>query len=280
MGYIMCENCGGYYKLKEGESLEDFKSCECGSPLKYVESIDEVNSKNDIKTETSDKETLEYCPDCGTPKNKDSSFCKNCGNSFISSEKISKEKSCKNCGFINDSNADFCQECGSNLNNNKDSEKCPYCNELINPRAVKCKHCGEWLDKKAEKKSKGSSVDNLLNIINWKLVIIGAASILFLIHLALAVSDLNLGGFSDFAFIVIFFMAMFVLPGIIGFLSGNKFRNGIINVVIAFFIVIIVESLYYGYDGETFIRVFLQSAVAGVIGSVIGVFINGKTKKL
>jgi len=32
--YIMCQNCGGYYRLREGESLDDFGACSCGGELK------------------------------------------------------------------------------------------------------------------------------------------------------------------------------------------------------------------------------------------------------
>ncbi|BDZ70942.1 hypothetical protein [Methanobacterium petrolearium] len=34
-GYLVCPNCRGYYELQEGESPDDFVSCECGSPLEY-----------------------------------------------------------------------------------------------------------------------------------------------------------------------------------------------------------------------------------------------------
>ncbi len=39
MGYLVCENCEGYYELQEGESLENFEECECGGNLKYVENL-------------------------------------------------------------------------------------------------------------------------------------------------------------------------------------------------------------------------------------------------
>ncbi len=39
MGYLVCENCEGYYELQENESLQDFVSCECGGNLKYVENL-------------------------------------------------------------------------------------------------------------------------------------------------------------------------------------------------------------------------------------------------
>lgn len=44
--YIICENCGGHYKLKKGESLEDFKSCQCGGELKYAKKYYKLNEKH------------------------------------------------------------------------------------------------------------------------------------------------------------------------------------------------------------------------------------------
>ncbi|BDZ71499.1 HEAT repeat domain-containing protein [Methanobacterium petrolearium] len=45
MGYLICQNCGGYYKLKEGESSEDFVACECYGPLVYVENLDGLRKR-------------------------------------------------------------------------------------------------------------------------------------------------------------------------------------------------------------------------------------------
>ena len=39
MGYLICQECGGYYKLEKGESEEDFISCECYGSLTYVNNI-------------------------------------------------------------------------------------------------------------------------------------------------------------------------------------------------------------------------------------------------
>ncbi|WP_414469569.1 hypothetical protein [Methanobacterium sp. ACI-7] len=38
-GYLVCENCGGYYKLQEGENATDFDYCQCGGKLKYYKHI-------------------------------------------------------------------------------------------------------------------------------------------------------------------------------------------------------------------------------------------------
>ena len=39
MSYIAC---GGYYKFHEGESVEDFDTCQCGGSIRYDNSIREV----------------------------------------------------------------------------------------------------------------------------------------------------------------------------------------------------------------------------------------------
>lgn len=50
MGYLACDKCGEYYKLKEGEYIHDFDDkCECGGTLKYTENLDEVKERPNIK---------------------------------------------------------------------------------------------------------------------------------------------------------------------------------------------------------------------------------------
>ena len=74
MSYLICEKCGGYYELKEGERPEDFKCCECGGNLKYVqnfgahfdEELDPINEFN-------------ICPDCGNETPSGEKYCKSCG---------------------------------------------------------------------------------------------------------------------------------------------------------------------------------------------------------
>lgn len=41
MGYLVCEKCGGYYKLQDGESPDDFEDCQCGGKLDYYETLPE-----------------------------------------------------------------------------------------------------------------------------------------------------------------------------------------------------------------------------------------------
>lgn len=44
-GYLICSECGGYYKLEEGESPSDFVSCQCGGSLQYYDSLEEAYRK-------------------------------------------------------------------------------------------------------------------------------------------------------------------------------------------------------------------------------------------
>lgn len=55
--YIVCEKCGGFYELKNGESLEDFESCECGGKLKAVKKIN--NKAQQSKTDQNHKNIKE-----------------------------------------------------------------------------------------------------------------------------------------------------------------------------------------------------------------------------
>ncbi len=39
-GYLVCNSCKGYYKLKDDEFFEDFEECECGNTLEYYPNIE------------------------------------------------------------------------------------------------------------------------------------------------------------------------------------------------------------------------------------------------
>lgn len=60
-GYLICNSCSGYYKLKYGESPDDFKGCECGNPLEYKEDFN-PQKKSQISSYT-DQFNSTYRPD-------------------------------------------------------------------------------------------------------------------------------------------------------------------------------------------------------------------------
>lgn len=45
MGYLICDQCKGYYELKEGESPGDFDCCQCGGKLNYVDKLDKHSAE-------------------------------------------------------------------------------------------------------------------------------------------------------------------------------------------------------------------------------------------
>ena len=53
MGYLVCEKCGGYYKLQKGESPEDFENCQCGGKLSYVDDLEDYPPLNKNLTDNS-----------------------------------------------------------------------------------------------------------------------------------------------------------------------------------------------------------------------------------
>lgn len=58
-GYLICDKCGSYYGIKDGESPDDYDThCECGGTLKYIHNIEQPDSErvfNSEKFEMRDK---------------------------------------------------------------------------------------------------------------------------------------------------------------------------------------------------------------------------------
>jgi len=75
LGYLVCEKCGGNYKLKDGEAIDDFEGCNCGGKFDYVKELDE-KSISDKRLNMDDKL---ICPDCGKENQKNVKFCGSCG---------------------------------------------------------------------------------------------------------------------------------------------------------------------------------------------------------
>lgn len=45
-GYLVCDECNGYYKLQEGENPDDFAECECGGKLEHYKNIKGLFKEN------------------------------------------------------------------------------------------------------------------------------------------------------------------------------------------------------------------------------------------
>lgn len=49
-GYLVCDECEGYYELSFGERADDFSDkCQCGGKLRFVEWLDQTNELDDKK---------------------------------------------------------------------------------------------------------------------------------------------------------------------------------------------------------------------------------------
>lgn len=47
MTYLVCEKCGGYYELQDGESPDDFDSCQCNGKLKVYTTLEGYYTESD-----------------------------------------------------------------------------------------------------------------------------------------------------------------------------------------------------------------------------------------
>lgn len=79
-GYLVCDECGGYYELKSGESLEDFVACECGGKLKHKKTFAISSDDTEDAKNTEDIKEKITCPACGKENERHSKYCQDCGN--------------------------------------------------------------------------------------------------------------------------------------------------------------------------------------------------------
>ncbi len=78
MGYLVCDACGGYYKLQEGEKPEDFSDeCECGGILHYTESLKSHADEHEEQLNTI------KCPYCGSENPEDAATCQRCNETMV-----------------------------------------------------------------------------------------------------------------------------------------------------------------------------------------------------
>jgi hypothetical protein len=74
MSYLVCEECGKYYELKEGKDSFSYEKCSCGGKLRYT---DKLNGKNRVEIPQMDSKTT--CKNCGAENPNGSMICSSCG---------------------------------------------------------------------------------------------------------------------------------------------------------------------------------------------------------
>lgn len=58
-GYLVCSGCNGFYELQEDETPEDFDKCECGSPLVYYKTGEELENRLKSSSNNNNNNNLE-----------------------------------------------------------------------------------------------------------------------------------------------------------------------------------------------------------------------------
>ena len=257
MGYLICEKCGGYYELEEGESFTDFDVCQCGGTLKYASVSSNLGYAEKIhqKTENSDRPKL-ICPNC-MMENENGIFCSNCGGRLIT---VKKGKAV------------------NNIKNLEESKKL------------------EILSRKGSRKSKVNNRNfnepkDIFARINWLGVIAGAGFFLvsmFISSLILVLSffGINPYGYYDYSGLAFAFVVLIILGLIIAIISGSlaafisksrDYEDGLING----FLVGLIFSVIFGFLGgivSMFVGIILCGALAA-FGGAIGIFIRKRLDK-
>ncbi len=79
MKYIICDECGGFYELEKGESLEDFESCLCGGSLSYAEPTPRGMKKTTKKVQNDYQATRYQTSTHQTSSHYSENICPLCG---------------------------------------------------------------------------------------------------------------------------------------------------------------------------------------------------------
>ncbi len=93
MSYLVCEECGNYYELKEGKDSFSYEKCSCGGKLRYTDTLNEKNNSNITLNDS--KVT---CKNCMTENPTGSIICSSCGAKLELEQPVKKIKSPLNRG--------------------------------------------------------------------------------------------------------------------------------------------------------------------------------------
>jgi hypothetical protein len=94
MSYLVCEECGKYYELKEGKDSFSYEKCSCGGKLRYTDTLNGTNKK-DITLKSSEI----TCTICGTKNTDGSMICATCGRRLESNQQFKNINSSLNRGI-------------------------------------------------------------------------------------------------------------------------------------------------------------------------------------
>jgi len=94
MSYLVCEECGKNYELKEGKDSFSYEKCSCGGKLRYTDTLNGIN-KRDMTLKGSEI----TCANCGTKNPNGSMICSGCGRRLESDQQFKNINSSLNRGI-------------------------------------------------------------------------------------------------------------------------------------------------------------------------------------
>ncbi|MDP2837224.1 MAG: hypothetical protein Q8N97_09630 [Methanobacteriaceae archaeon] len=260
MGYIICEECGGYYELQSGEFADDFENCQCGGNLKLVE--------DSFLKSGPENNTRFVCSNC-LEENEAGLYCSNCGGRLISiNNKNNETKS----GSSYD--MDHIERLARNSKNASGNYKNNYSNNEI--------------DSYNEPK-------DILERISWLGVIVGV--LFFVITAIITVLGLVLIVFGEYGsgsvFVyyspgillsaVIYILLLIIIAIISGALASlisksRDFKDGALNGGLVGVIFSLLLGIIGGSLSGLFIGIFFYGGLAA-FGGALGVFLRRKLDK-
>lgn len=136
-GYLLCDKCRGYYRLKSDESPRDFTDkCNCGGKIRFSKSIDVIGTTNKERTFEKRQSKIQRLKSSFWPKHK-----------FTFSSFLNSLKGFKN-NFLMRFNKVF-----DKITSAFGMPECPYCKKRLKFRDVmggtfiKCSNCGGTIRK-------------------------------------------------------------------------------------------------------------------------------------
>ena len=85
MSYLVCDECGKYYELKEGKDSFSYEKCSCGGKLRYTDTLNGINNRV-----TTVKDSEITCKNCGAENPDGSMICSGCGGRLESDKQLKK----------------------------------------------------------------------------------------------------------------------------------------------------------------------------------------------
>jgi hypothetical protein len=256
MSYLVCDDCGGYYELQEGESADDFENCQCGGHLKFLEK----------PVKPLEKKARFVCSNC-LEENKPGLYCSKCGGRLISIN----NKNTENKSGISYDNDHIERLARNSKNASRDYKRNQRPNNSNNIKINSSK-----------------IIENIFNRINWPGVITGLGffliiGVILILMLAYSLHDpYNLYNFIipssyEFGFLFSILSGLAIISGALSAIISKKTKyvDGLIQGFMVGFSSSIIIGYYSGEFFATLVAIIIFGGLAAV-GGLVGIFIRNQ----